>query len=63
MVGLASRYRGEGLGGPLMQLGLNYLTGEGSAQVILYVEADNQPAVRLYRHLGFAVCESHVVYR
>lgn len=63
VVGLASRYRGEGLGGPLMQMGLNYLIGGGSAQVILYVEADNQPAVRLYRHLGFAVRESHVVYR
>ncbi len=63
VVGLASRYRGEGMGGPLMQMGLDHLVQAGSAQVILYVEADNEPAVKRYRQLGFAVRETHVVYR
>lgn len=63
VVGLASRYRGEGMGGPLMQMGLDHLVQAGSAQVILYVEADNEPAVKRYCQLGFAVRETHVVYR
>lgn len=63
VVGLASRYRGEGMGGPLMQMGLDHLVRGGSSQVILYVEADNAPAVKRYREIGFQVRESHVVYR
>ena len=63
VVGLASRHRGEGMGGPLMQMGLNHLVGGGSPQVILYVEADNVPAVKRYLQLGFKVDESHVVYK
>lgn len=63
VVGLASAHRGEGMGGPLMQMGLEHLRGKGSPQVILYVESDNEPAVKRYRQLGFEVRESHVVYR
>ncbi|AQQ16026.1 Mycothiol acetyltransferase [Corynebacterium glaucum] len=63
VVGLASAYRGEGMGGPLMQAGLNHLVVRGSSQVILYVEADNRPAVKRYKEIGFTVAESHVVYQ
>lgn len=63
VVGLASKYRGEGMGGPLMQAGLRHLVDGGSPQVILYVEADNRPAVKRYSQLGFEVDESHVVYK
>lgn len=63
VVGLASRYRGEGLGVPLMGAGLRHLVEGGSSQVILYVEADNVPAVRRYDETGFTVAESHVVYQ
>ena len=63
VVGLASEHRGEGMGGPLMQMGLAHLVQGGSPQVILYVEADNEPAVKRYTQLGFKVDESHVVYR
>ena len=62
VVGLASPYRGEGLGGPLVALGLRSLVERGCEQVILYVEADNRPAVRRYEEMGFTVRESHVVY-
>ncbi|OFT57919.1 mycothiol synthase [Corynebacterium sp. HMSC05H05] len=62
VVGLASKHRGEGMGGPLMQMGLRHLVAGGSPQVILYVEADNEPAVKRYLQLGFEVDESHVVY-
>ena len=63
VVGLASRYRGEGMGGPLMRVGLEYLIGVGSPQVILYVESDNEAAVKRYRQLGFEIREQHVVYK
>lgn len=63
VVGLSSSYRGEGMGGPLMAVGLKHLVGGGSSQVILYVEADNEPAVKRYNEIGFTIAESHVVYR
>lgn len=62
VVGLASEHRGEGLGVPLLSIGLKHLVETGSSQVILYVEADNVPAVKRYRETGFTVAESHVVY-
>lgn len=64
VVGLSSEYRGKGLGDPLMRAGLEHLVAEngGAETVILYVEADNQPAVRRYEAMGFAVAERHVVY-
>lgn len=63
VVGLSSKHRGEGMGGPLIQAGLNYLAECGSSQVILYVEGDNEPAVKRYRQLGFDTRERHVVYK
>ena len=62
VVGLSSSYWGEGMGGPLMAIGLEHLVKDGSSQVILYVEADNRPAVKRYNEIGFTVAESHVVY-
>lgn len=63
VVGLSPDYRGRGLGDPLMRAGLMHL-GEDSGLVktILYVEADNGPAVRRYEEMGFLVAERHVVY-
>ncbi|MCT1452249.1 mycothiol synthase [Corynebacterium sp. p3-SID1145] len=63
VVGLSSQYRGRGLGDPLMRAGLEHLAAGGSRRVILYVEADNGPAVRRYGELGFTVAERHVVYK
>ena len=63
VVGLSSAFRGEGLGGPLVSAGLAHLMDTGSTQVILYVEADNVPAVKRYERLGFEVSERHVVYQ
>ena len=62
VVGLSSDYRGRGLGDPLMRAGLEHLVAGGSCRVILYVEADNVPAVRRYEAMGFEVAERHVVY-
>ncbi len=63
VIGLSSSFRGHGLGAPLLSLGLEHLTGRGADEVILYVEADNGPAVHRYDSMGFTVRESHVVYK
>lgn len=62
VVGLADAVRGRKLGGPLIAAGLTHLFDLGAAQVILYVESDNEAAVSAYRRLGFDVLERHVVY-
>lgn len=62
MVGLAEAFRGKGLGDPLVRLGLRHMVAAGARRVILYVEADNEPAVAAYEKLGFDVAERHVVY-
>lgn len=45
---------GRGLGRSLMRAGLNRMRDRGCTVAALYVEADNEPAVNLYRSLGFA---------
>ncbi|MDO4911635.1 MAG: mycothiol synthase [Corynebacterium sp.] len=66
VVGLANAARGKGLGGPLTMAGVHYLEAKlrarGGGRVVLYVEHDNVPAVRLYEQLGFSVIERHTVY-
>lgn len=62
VVGLASAFRGRGLGDPLLRLGLDHLAAKGADRVILYVEANNEPAVKVYEALGFHVAEEHVVW-
>lgn len=62
VVGLSEAYRGQKLGGPLLQIGLRRMVEKGAQRVILYVEADNEPALKAYKRLGFSVDEEHVVW-
>lgn len=62
VVGLGKDYRGRGLGGPLLAAGLQRMVVKGADKVILYVEADNEPAVKAYERLGFAIAEEHCVW-
>lgn len=53
VIGLDPEYAGRGLGGPLTQSGLDRLHELGLRTAMLYVEADNAPALEVYRRLGF----------
>ncbi len=53
----------RGLGSPLTAAGLVHLAAKGLQTVLLYVEGDNEPALRLYRRLGFRTWSTDVVYR
>jgi mycothiol synthase len=53
-VGVDPRRQGEGLGRILVAAGLARLAERGIRDAMLYVEADNAPAVHLYRSFGFA---------
>jgi mycothiol synthase len=53
VVGISPAAQGRGLGRLLTLTGLHHLRDQGLGEVILYVEADNAPAVAVYSGLGF----------
>ena len=53
VVGISPAAQGRGLGTLLTLTGLHHLRDRGLGEVILYVEADNAPAVAVYSGLGF----------
>jgi mycothiol synthase len=64
VVGVSPRAQGGGLGRMLTLTGLHHLARLGLDEVVLYVESDNAPAVRVYERLGFthAPEDTHVQY-
>ncbi|MDN5931689.1 MAG: mycothiol synthase [Pseudonocardia sp.] len=62
VLGVDPSAQGTGLGSVLTVAGLLHLHGRGLRQVLLYVEADNEAAVRVYRKLGFTVRHSDVLF-
>ncbi|MGH9178377.1 MAG: mycothiol synthase [Acidimicrobiales bacterium] len=48
-------FQGQGLGRRLVLAGLDLMAGRGVPMGMLYVDASNTGAVRLYEHLGFTV--------
>jgi mycothiol synthase len=63
VVGVDPAERGSGLGRALTLTGLHYLRERGLADVMLYVDESNTPAIRLYGSLGFAHTATDVMYR
>ncbi|WP_329497053.1 mycothiol synthase [Kitasatospora herbaricolor] len=68
VVGVDPAEQGSGLGRALTAAGLRHLTGDGPGDrgldtVLLYVDADNPAAVRVYERLGFTVHEVDLMYR
>ena len=65
VVGVSPKAQGLGLGRLLTLTGLHHLAARGLAEVVLYVESDNAPAIAVYSRLGFthAAADTHVMYR
>jgi mycothiol synthase len=68
VVGVDPAEQGGGLGRALTAAGLRHLTGRGTGErglntVLLYVDADNPAAVRVYERLGFTIHEVDLMYR
>ena len=66
VVAISPASQGLGLGRLLTLAGLHHLHDRGVREVVLYVESDNDPAIRVYRDkLGFTHDErdTHVMYR
>lgn len=62
VIGIDPTHRGEGLGPAFTLAGLDHLAGRGIRVANLYVEADNEPARRLYDRLGFVTHSRRRVY-
>jgi mycothiol synthase len=63
VVGIDPGEQGTGLGRALTLAGLHHLQGRGLAEVMLYVDEDNVPAIRLYEALGFTRWRTDAMYR
>lgn len=56
-------FHGSGLGRELTVAGLEHMSTRGAGSAMLYVDAANTAAVRLYEQLGFVVATSEQSYR
>jgi mycothiol synthase len=64
VVGVAPSEQGSGLGRALTAVGLRHLARDrGLSTAMLYVDADNLPAVAVYERLGFTTYEIDLMYR
>lgn len=63
VVGVAPAARGMRLGRALTIAGLRHLRGRGLGEAMLYVEADNTAAIRLYTDLGFTHWDTDRMFR
>ncbi len=63
VLALDPKWRGTGLGRCLTLAGLHHLRRMGLDQVMLYVDAANVSAIRLYEGLGFVRWDTDVMYR
>ncbi|WP_035846333.1 mycothiol synthase [Kitasatospora azatica] len=64
VVGVDPAEQGSGLGRALTAAGLRHLADDrGLETVLLYVDADNPAAVRVYERVGFTIHEVDLMYR
>jgi mycothiol synthase len=62
VLGVHPAEHGNGLGRALTRIGLRHLSHRGLATALLYVDADNAPAVAVYRRMGFEVEANSVMF-
>ncbi|HEV2640822.1 MAG TPA: mycothiol synthase [Actinocrinis sp.] len=62
VVGVDPDAQGHGYGRLLTTIGVNHLADGGLGRIVLYVDADNTPAVQLYAALGFQLESSDIMY-
>lgn len=62
VVGVDPAAHGGGLGKALTAIGLRHLWSRGVSAIDLYVEGDNEPALAVYRGLGFTEKARDVLY-
>ncbi|WP_018686775.1 mycothiol synthase [Actinokineospora enzanensis] len=62
VVGVDPQAQGGGLGKALTLVGLTHLRALGLRTVMLYVEADNAPAVAVYGRMGFTRSDADIQY-
>ncbi|MEM9131006.1 MAG: mycothiol synthase [Actinomycetota bacterium] len=62
VIGVDPDFHGRGLGVPMTAAGLVWLTEQGLTTAMLYVEADNAPALRTYERLGFEIVRSDAAW-
>lgn len=63
VIGVADEAAGRGIGRALMSAGLARMHAAGAKRTTLYVEGDNERALRLYRSLGYQDDAIDVQYR
>lgn len=63
VVGVDPDERGTGLGRAVTLAGLHHLRSLDLSQAMLYVDASNLPAIRLYEGLGFVRWDTDVLFR
>ena len=56
-------YAGQGIGKLLTITALNYLKYQGLSNAMLYVDFDNEAAVKLYTSIGFINNSYNLLYR
>ncbi|WP_423724218.1 mycothiol synthase [Arthrobacter gengyunqii] len=62
VVGVVPEAQGMGLGKTLTIAGIRHLQDSGLQAIMLYVDADNAPAMALYQRLGFVRWDADVMY-
>ncbi|MFD8935926.1 mycothiol synthase [Streptomyces sp. NPDC059578] len=63
VLGVRPGVQGGGLGKALTTIGLRHLAATGAPTAMLYVDADNTAAVKVYERLGFVTHETDLMYR